>query len=270
MSNKTIKDAYEELKGDLKNSIRYRGDERHVLYCIVGGEYVASSNPNVTAGQHQYICTVEEFNNYKDTKVDCTSEEFWKDAPEGATHYMPESDGWHKAWFTITEKTKTMIRVGFHDVFGCAGYELSQLISDGLIPRPKPSPVFTQSMSDANELPSVGAEVLFNDDTDFDCKFDFVDGDLMVCMCHSIDSNGKSIGVYRHRDGVTISLKSDLIKPLPTPIQLEDGKAYQFEHKDKGVLDGTYDDNGKVFWSKSHPCHLGCCTNIKPLTVEGE
>ena len=63
---------------------------------------------------------------------------------------------------------------------------------------------------------------------------------------------------------------TNTLEPLTPPIELIDGKAYQFEHKDKGVLDGTYDDNGKVFWSKSRPCHLGYCTNIKPLTVEGE
>tara|TARA_R110000851_G_scaffold163467_1_gene307327 strand:+ start:265 stop:864 length:600 start_codon:yes stop_codon:yes gene_type:complete len=82
--------------------------------------------------------------------------------------------------------------------------------------------VYTQEMADNGVLPSVGMECLFDYNTDFDCKFDFADGDVLVCVCHSTDADGCTIGVYRHMSGVTISLNLNLIKPLTPPITMEE------------------------------------------------
>ena len=46
--------------------------------------------------------TSKELNNYKpeqESKVDYTSEEFWKDAPEGATHWGAENDSYGAGWY---------------------------------------------------------------------------------------------------------------------------------------------------------------------------
>ena len=67
--NKTIADAYKELKGDLGNTY---GAENLTLDCVylfhstsVDGEYIVDDSKSEDGGVWQYICTVEEFNNYK-------------------------------------------------------------------------------------------------------------------------------------------------------------------------------------------------------------
>ena len=142
---------------------------------------------------------------------------------------------------------------------GCAGY------------KSEPT-VFTQEMADNGVLPSVGMECEFDYNEDFDCKFDFSEGDSLVCMCHSTDVNGVPIGVYRHMSGVTISLEIRLIKPITPPITLIGGKAYQFDirgkyGKAKGIQ-GIYSEKLRVFQSSSNGFHEETVENIQPLTVE--
>ncbi len=61
---KTIKDAYEELNGDIVNSHHYEGESK--LYWNTNSEhYVCVGDAYFKATIHQYICTVVEFNNYK-------------------------------------------------------------------------------------------------------------------------------------------------------------------------------------------------------------
>ncbi len=60
---KTIKDAHESLKGDLNNAFMYGGGNKTVSYSHSQQTYFMSesttSNPS-----YQYVCTVDEFNNY--------------------------------------------------------------------------------------------------------------------------------------------------------------------------------------------------------------
>ena len=104
----------------------------------------------------------------KESKVDYTSEEFWEDAPEGATHYGSDCYSYNAAWYKDIEKND------FKCVAICYGggwtivNSSSDIISERkLIERPKPQPkesnmnsVFTQEMSDNGELPSVGMVVV--------------------------------------------------------------------------------------------------------------
>ncbi|HHZ94611.1 MAG TPA: hypothetical protein EYN67_03405, partial [Flavobacteriales bacterium] len=68
--NKTIKDAYEALKGDLNNTIYHYSKDRHVYYRagMSPCEYTTFEN-YANENQYQYICTVQEFNNYKPVKT---------------------------------------------------------------------------------------------------------------------------------------------------------------------------------------------------------
>ena len=94
-----------------------------------------------------------------DSKTDYTSEEFWKDAPDGATHcgVFKTYDEWFKVGTDV-------------EVWGgyswCSTVWIVGLVVENnsgycnFIPRPKPSPVFTKAMSDAGELPRVGMECM--------------------------------------------------------------------------------------------------------------
>ncbi len=61
---KTIKDAYEDLKGDIENSHSYKGEDE--LYWNIEKErYICFRGEYSGLNAHQHICKVEEFNNYK-------------------------------------------------------------------------------------------------------------------------------------------------------------------------------------------------------------
>lgn len=62
---KTIEDAYEALDGDLNNSFGRRVEQLFLFFNVEMGHYICDSNRGTSRGKYQYICTVEEFNNYK-------------------------------------------------------------------------------------------------------------------------------------------------------------------------------------------------------------
>ena len=64
---KTIEDAYKALKGDLSNSYIPAKTDEYLWWCGGAGHYVCTKS-NLPLGR-QYICTVEEFNNYKGDAV---------------------------------------------------------------------------------------------------------------------------------------------------------------------------------------------------------
>ena len=90
-----------------------------------------------------------------------------------------------------------------------------EMINDDM--KPVTVPTFTQEMYDADIIPAIGMEVLFNSNPDIDFKFDWNDGDKIKCVSHSTDAKGYAIGVFRHELGVTVSLVTCLIKPLTPP-----------------------------------------------------
>jgi len=123
---------------------------------------------------------------------------------------------------------------------------------------PEPILTYTQAMADNGELPSVGMECLILNTNCAHPKYikgliKYV-GDLVV---YAYVENGERCD----------NAKTLKFKPLTPPIELIDGKAYQFDYRG-GSLQGVYDDNGKVMWNKGSPRHLDNCTNIQPLTVD--
>ena len=133
----------------------------------------------------------------KESKVDYTSEEFWKDAPEGATHV--DVCG---CFFKIAT-------VGCNDMMILKGawvhVAVVQNEVDKLTPRPKPQPIFTKAMQEAGELPSVGMECL-----------------IMYSSSNykgTITYMGDGVGVYRSKDNnkeYTFALVSVKFRSLDT------------------------------------------------------
>lgn len=69
---KTIKEAYEALNGDLKNSHYPKPDDKYLAYSNQERHYICLSYKDKEVYEEydrQYICTVEEFNNYKGDTV---------------------------------------------------------------------------------------------------------------------------------------------------------------------------------------------------------
>lgn len=201
---KTIKEAYEELKGDLNNTF---GAENLTLDCVylfhstsIDGEYIVDNSKSEDGGAWQYICSIEEFNNYKgDDK-----------------------------------------------------------------------PVYTQAMCDAGELPSVGMEcthVNLANESWF-CAIDYISKEVVVLSLF----NGKTekLGYVTQKAIYLNDVSKPVFKPLTPPIELIDGERYHFVHKQYGGSLGFYNSADEKFYNWDQWVVAAHCTNIKPLTVEGE
>ncbi len=68
---KTIEDAYEELNGDLNNTYFWDATTKDAYLFFKEGhiDYICDNSRETEEGAYQYICTVDEFNNYKPTKA---------------------------------------------------------------------------------------------------------------------------------------------------------------------------------------------------------
>lgn len=121
-------------------------------------------------------------------------------------------------------------------------------------------PVFTQAMQEAGELPSVGMEVMIKNKCDAHPQLKRATikymGDLVV---YSYVENGE-------RCDSNINL---VFRPLTPPIELIDGKAYQFDimHIKNGVI-GIYSASDDEFIYLENVCRPDDCTNIKLLEVK--
>ena len=99
--------------------------------------------------------------------MDYTSEEFWKDAPDGATGHSEDNECYGECWYkNITSESFYCMPVS--SGIWIHSFDTWQLERREVITRPKPQPIFTQAMADAGELPSVGMEcmILFDQDSE--------------------------------------------------------------------------------------------------------
>jgi hypothetical protein len=121
--------------------------------------------------------------------------------------------------------------------------------------------VYTQEMSDNGVLPSAGMEclVLNNSCSQPKWKKALIKymGDLVI---YAYCENGERCDRKR-------SLK---FKPLTPPIELIDGKAYQFDYGNTAEIIGLYSKQSKQLQAIAGHYESKHCTNIKPLTVEGK
>lgn len=254
---KTIKDAYEELKGDLKNTAMYEGSELFVFYdvskCRFGTSYEAHPDFHEDE-QHYNVGSTKEFNNYKGDDVKAID---WSEAPEWAIELGTDSGVMHY-WmddvsYQLTLHDKTS-RVFF------SNYDSKNKSSFIVIAsRPQVKPVYTQAMCDAGEWPSVGMEYLCGD------------GQLNRCIDNL---HGKAIGLMLEHAPVNgvLPLSQTSIgdcKPLTPPIELIDGKAYQFDARSTGRMVQAIYRNNKFHIGNGQYFDVESADDIKPLTVEG-
>ena len=125
--------------------------------------------------------------------------------------------------------------------------------------------VYTQAMCDNGELPSVGMECLVKLHHKNNSYFQkgYVNGYsqdkkwlIFTDFLGNIQSHNINNGIYE-------------FKPLAPPIQPEDGKAYQFDLSGT-TKQGCYSHEHRGIYCLMSFYGLEMCTNIKPLTVEGE
>jgi hypothetical protein len=182
----------------------------------------------------------------------------WSKAPEGATHYAPETEYDVDCWVWVDGNEHKFVCVG--------GYTLGDKIAwnnDGpfngvLIPRPVQSSIFTQEMADNGVLPSVGME----------CIAVYGKSEAKVTVAHinnkkqfaCIDDNGDYFIHYPKED------IDESFKPLTPPITLIDGECYSYDYF--GPKKGFYNKSINRLVSlqgSSNPCAV---KSIQPLTVE--
>ena len=214
-------DAVNELKGDVCNVATYREKTDRWIYIVhsVGDDYYDTLSYNDDC-VWELLCSIEEFNTlvqecmtnfgssvtygeYKESMfaLDAADDKAvinWSEAPDGCVGY------------SVSSASKCYWMFSCHQVsapnFGFTEFKF----------HPKPQPIFTKAMQEDGELPPIGSDVEYNDDIDFDFKFDWDNGDIITCVFHSTNDKGEPIGVYRHNDGVTVSLVTNLIRPIDT------------------------------------------------------
>lgn len=175
---------------------------------------------------------------------------------------------------TIAELNKLVDELACN-MGNCNMYELSNYrdeVSLGNVPvaskenqSPKPRPVYTQEMYDRGELPSVGMECLVYNKSMLNASYE-------KCIVLFI---GEFKAVYTSDSCIervgSIDADELRFKPLTPPIELIEGKAYQFIYVNNNKKHhGIYNKERDRFLFIDGHVLVSYCTNIKTLTVESE
>lgn len=278
---KTVLDVVNESKGFVENIETSSRLEKIIFESIVNNSIqskgdLCTDDENHNPKEWCKVCSVEEFNQCVE---DCSNNKGWENiinkidwslAPEGATDHLKETRDEVACWikkkcdnkmFYITVLTHEKRRVERDNWIPTEDFSANKLT-------PRPEPVYTKQMQKDDINPVIGSEVILNiakgahEITEDQYKHN---GEIMtvVAIVHS------SITVLVNLDNLfTFACNNAHFKPLTPPIELIDGKAYQFDHHAGNAAQGTYDCNGKCFWVKGSPALLKCASNIKLLEVK--
>ncbi len=227
----------------------------------------------------------------KDSEID------WNKAPEGATHYWCDANIFYKFPTTMSGlmfQNNVWQPYSGHNIFGRSltpkpplieNTPLTYTFSDELKIEPQVTRVdfnedklvYTQAMCDAGELPSVGME----------CKV--IHNGLSepikgVVLCYddeegAVVMKGDNVNSLENNESVirdvavfamyNISEPDFKFLPITPPIELIDGKAYQFDHSSIGVSVGFYLKDKDLFdCAGTYYSIESGCTNIKLLEVK--
>ena len=235
---KTVLDAVIEFKGELQ-------PQGFIHYSNKLGHFLPSGHKYINSGYYS-VCTKEEFN----TLVDELSSNMGRATQTYAEHKKEIED----------------VKANCKELFSFLpsyGYELP-LTTLGGFNMNTTKPVYTQAMCDRGDLPSVGMECLV----------------LNTCMAHPTYEKctllfiGNFGVIYESESSKERYARSDVVKfkPIEPPVDLIDGKAYQFDyHSEKGVH-GIYhkpdEDGFAIFKFAGGAMNKELVKNIKPLTVE--
>jgi len=298
---KTVMDAVIELMGDLNNARFHGEDGRFLAFHVNYGDYSPYPFGHST-DKYQCVCSSKEFNDlvsqmetnfgkckqsYSDYKLIESTKDWLGLGSVKRFDYEPaKSDkelevmdiDWSKApeWASKVGTNSGVMNYWMDDV----SYQLFFHTNNARVffsnydaknkssflvtsERPQPKPAFTQEMCDNGELPSVGME----------CKIKFPEDDNpkweKITWYGLLNGNPAFMcneGQCWPDEGAEFKLK-----PLTPPIELIDGKAYQFE-LDGIVCVGFYVLARNSFMDRTVAGNKICGkvepNNIQPLTVE--
>ena len=187
----------------------------------------------------------------------------WSKAPEGTTHYSPETGEDNPCWVKMLDsgflyKAENHFNKHKDTPWMKGSFNFVDLT---IKPKPESKPVYTQAMADNGELPLVGMECsvyeINQDETHDKTTIKYISDSTCVYEVKSGDLKGE----YAQ---YPTSLK---FKPLTPPIELIGGNPYMFNYgEDKETFLGFFNKNdfnvaGVLYNSK-------LATNIQLLEVK--
>jgi len=184
----------------------------------------------------------------------------WSKAPEWATGVGTLSS--YKFWmnddsYEAFDGNKRIFFTNYDSTdYGC-------FVPIAIKPKPESIPVFSQAMCDAGELPSVGMECFYLDSTTnnyIECTVMYI-SEWAIVLRQTGEGYGKDVELAKHVSDVTI-------KPLTPPIELVDGKAYQFDYNGRTELVGIYHKPDDTFGQYTVTSNAKAATNIQLLEVK--
>lgn len=177
----------------------------------------------------------------------------WDEAPEGATHFGIATSVYVEGWYKIEGDTYKFMRP--HNVEWINGHNR---MPEDLIPKPL-QPAFTEAMRDNNELPPIGSEYLDEDNQLCKALFhfsSFVIGQML---------DNPPIQQYP----VFSTARNDRTNIVTPPIELINGKAYQFNFVADDVVFGIYNSHRNILSVEQGTYFdIARVTNIKLLEVK--
>ena len=179
----------------------------------------------------------------------------WSSAPQGTTHY-DKTVGVHP-YMKVTEG-----KIQFWNVNEWETCTMKSL--DGMCVK-RPTPLYTQEMKDIGELPSVGMELLYKVSGGvnwFNCKI------IAFNEGHHLNDNYVWLENLTTGSIPLVNLNGIVFKPLPLPVELVEGKAYQFDYYAGDSMCGVYRRFDESFYNAEGDCKSKYCSNIKLLEVK--
>jgi hypothetical protein len=246
---KNVVDAVNELEADLINSYGGKQIDKDDVYLFYGpsGDYYILDDDRCCDGHWEYVCARGGFNQcIEDMKTN------WGTSVTYAEYKSKVSSVMWSLYHEYVERTGSCCAANKFkdDAANIINIENKKENKADYI-----SPVFTQEMSDNDELPDVGMECIFKHGGS-DCR------GVVTAITKEFIVLTEESGKERIR-----RLSESPIKPLTPPVVPRDGKAYQFDYQLKDGLTGVYNKREGKFILSESSIYTIYCTNIQPLTV---
>jgi len=191
----------------------------------------------------------------------------WSKAPEGTTHYSPETGEDNPCWVKMLDsgflyKAENHFNKHKDTPWMKGSFNFVDLT---IKPKPESKPVYTQAMADKGELPLVGMECLFFKDSKL-AKADWFKG-VFAGKSFSPVGNAVFLFVDNNTRSTHFVESTCHFKPITPPIELIGGNPYMFNYgEDKETFLGFFNKNdfnvaGVLYNSK-------LATNIQLLEVK--
>jgi hypothetical protein len=232
------------------------------LSAVVGDKYLSSdgvTEKTINTYVHLFACDKEQLNDWSRAYTEFVWRINTGESPNfaGDVEWINKNGEAHKVsmktlyWDLDIVKWRPVLKSDKElDVdIDWSKYDIEALLKD------KPTPIFTQEMSDNGVLPSVGMECRAITNT---ITIGYVGNNFLVLVFPD-----GSDGTITHEEAL------EDLKPLTPPITLIDGECYQGIHKGNGKLyKGVYVKSADEICHGKYSNPARFYTNIQPLTVE--